>query len=108
DVTFIATANAVRLAGGVPVLADVDARTLTLDPAAFERAITPKTRAVVPVHVSGRAADMAAILKSAHEHGIAVVEDAAEAFSSRVDGRALGTIGVAGCLSFSPNQSLTP
>ena len=107
DVTFIATANAVRLAGGTPVLADVDERTLTLDPAAFERAITPRTRAVVPVHVSGRAADMAAILKVAQKHGIAVVEDAAEAFISRVDGRALGTIGVAGCLSFSPNKSIT-
>ena len=107
DVTFIATANAVRLAGGTPVLADVDERTLTLDPAAFERAITPRTRAVVPVHVSGRAADLAATLKIAQKHGIAVVEDAAEAFISRVDGRALGTIGVAGCLSFSPNKSIT-
>jgi perosamine synthetase len=107
DVTFIATANAVQLAGGKPVLADVDERTLTLDPVAFERAITSRTRAVVPVHVSGRAADMAAIAKVAQEHGIAVVEDAAEAFISRVDGRALGTIGVAGCLSFSPNKSIT-
>ncbi len=107
DVTFIATANAVRLAGGRPVLADVDERTLTLDPAAFERAITPRTRAVVPVHVSGRAAEMAAIVKVAQKHGIAVVEDAAEAFISRIDGRALGTIGVAGCLSFSPNKSIT-
>jgi perosamine synthetase len=107
DVTFIATANAVQLAGGKPVLADVDERTLTLDPVAFERAITPRTRAVVPVHVSGRAADMAAIAKVAQEHGIAVVEDAAEAFISRIDGRALGTIGVAGCLSFSPNKSIT-
>jgi perosamine synthetase len=107
DVTFIATANAVRLAGGTPVLADVDERTLTLDPAAFERAITPRTRAVVPVHVSGRAADMAGIAKIAQKHGIAVVEDAAEAFISRIDGRALGTFGVAGCLSFSPNKSIT-
>jgi len=107
DVTFIATANAVRLAGATPVLADVDERTLTLDPVAFERAITSRTRAVVPVHVSGRAADMAGIAKIAQKRGIAVVEDAAEAFISRVDGRALGTIGVAGCLSFSPNKSIT-
>jgi perosamine synthetase len=96
DMTFIATANAVRLAGGTPVLADVD-----------ERAITPRTRAVVPVHVSGRAADMAAIARVAKDHDVAVVEDAAEAFISRVDARALGTIGVAGCLSFSPNKSIT-
>lgn len=107
DITFIATANAVQLAGGTPVLADVDERTLTLDPDAFERAITPRTRAVIPVHVSGRAADMAAIAAVAQKHGIAVVEDAAEAFISRVDGRALGTIGMAGCLSFSPNKSIT-
>jgi len=107
DVTFIATANAVKLAGATPVLADIDERTLTLDPAAFERAITPRTRAVVPVHVSGRAADMAAIASIAQQHKIAVVEDAAEAFISRVDGRALGTIGLAGCLSFSPNKSIT-
>lgn len=107
DMTFIATANAVRLAGGTPVLADVDERTLNLDPAAFERAITPRTRAVVPVHVSGRGADMAAVAKVAQKHGIAVVEDAAEAFISRIDGRALGTFGVAGCLSFSPNKSIT-
>lgn len=107
DLTFIATANAVQLAGAKPVLADVDARTLTLDPAAFERSITPRTRAVVPVHVSGRAADMAAIVSIAQSRGIAVVEDAAEAFVSRIDGRALGTIGVAGCLSFSPNKSIT-
>ena len=107
DMTFIATANAVRLAGGTPVLADVDERTLNLDPAAFERAITPRTRAVVPVHVSGRSADMAGIAKIAQKHGIAMVEDAAEAFISRIDGRALGTIGVAGCLSFSPNKSIT-
>lgn len=107
DMTFIATANAVQLAGGKPVLADVDERTLNLDPAAFERAITPRTRAVVPVHVSGRAANMAAIAKVAQTHGIAVVEDAAEAFISRIDGRALGTFGVAGCLSFSPNKTIT-
>jgi perosamine synthetase len=107
DVTFIATANAVRLAGATPVLADVDERTLALDPAAFERSITPRTRAVVPVHVSGRAADMAAIAAVARKHDIVVVEDAAEAFVSRIDGRALGTIGLAGCLSFSPNKSIT-
>lgn len=107
DMTFIATANAVTLAGATTVLADVDERTLTLDPAAFERAITPRTSAVVPVHVSGRSADMVAIGRVAKAHGIAVVEDAAEAFISRTGGRALGTIGLAGCLSFSPNKSIT-
>lgn len=107
DLTFIATANAVALAGATPILADVDPRTLTLDPASFRSAIGPRTKAVVPVHVSGRAADMGAICEIARGAGIAVVEDAAEAFISRSAGRALGTIGDAGCLSFSPNKSIT-
>ena len=107
DLTFIATANAVRLAGATVVLADVDQRTLTLDPASFEAAITPRTRAVIPVHVSGRGADMEAIIAIARRHAVAVVEDAAEAFLSRRRGRALGTLGELGCLSFSPNKSIT-
>jgi perosamine synthetase len=107
DLTFIATANAVTLAGATVVLADIDPATLTLDPASMRRAIGPRTRAVVPVHVSGRAADMAAICEIASAAGIVVVEDAAEAFVSRHEGRALGTIGDAGCLSFSPNKTVT-
>lgn len=107
DLTFIATANAVTLAGATPVLADIDPAPLLLDPRAFEAAITPRTRAVVPVHVSGRGAAMADILAVAARYGIAVVEDAAEAFLSRQAGRSLGTLGVAGCFSFSPNKTIT-
>jgi perosamine synthetase len=107
DLTFIATANAVTLAGARPVLVDIDPRRLTIDPAAFERAITQRTRAVIPVHVSGRAADMAAICEIASRHGVAVIEDAAEAFGSAVNGAPLGTIGSAGCFSFSPNKTIT-
>lgn len=107
DVTFIATANAVALAGAKPVLVDVDPRTLTLDPASVERAITARTKAVVPVHVSGRAADLKSIGEIADRNGLAVVEDAAEAFLSRHRGRALGTFGVAGCFSLSPNKTIT-
>ena len=107
DVTFIATANAVTLAGATPVFVDVDPATLTIDPAAFERAITPRTRAVVPVHVSGRAAALESILRIADARGIAVVEDAAEALRSRHRGRCLGTFGRAGCFSFSPNKTIT-
>ena len=107
DVTFIATANAVRLAGADPVLADVDPRTLTLCPEAAARAITPRTRAIVPVHVSGRGAAMQHILALAHDRGLLVVEDAAEAFLSRVEGRYLGTFGNAGCFSLSPNKTIT-
>lgn len=107
DLTFIATANAVTLAGATPVLVDVDEDLLTIDPSAVDAAVTPRTRAILPVHVSGRAADMDAIGAIARRHGLAVVEDAAEAFVSRHRGRALGTIGDAGCLSFSPNKSIT-
>ena len=107
DLTFIATANAVTMAGATAVLADVSPHDLTMDPAAFEAAITPRTKAVVPVHVSGRGADLAAISAIAASHGIAVVEDAAEAFLSRANGRALGTIGAMGCLSFSPMKLIT-
>lgn len=107
DVTFIATANAVTMTGARPVLVDVDSATLTMDPEALLRAITPRTKAVVPVHVSGRAADLASILEIARQHGLYVVEDAAEAFMSKLDGRCLGTFGVAGCLSFSPNKTIT-
>jgi perosamine synthetase len=107
DLTFIATANAVTLAGGTTVLADIDRRTLNLDPGAFERAITSRTRAVIPVHVTGRGADMTSIMRIAKAHGIAVVEDAAEAFMSKKDGKQLGTFGIAGCFSFSPNKTIT-
>jgi len=107
DITFIATANATMLAGARPVLVDVDPSTLNMDVEAVRRAITPRTRAIVPVHVSGRAADMDALLQVAGSHGLAVVEDAAEGFLSRYNGRYLGTIGHAGCLSFSPNKTIT-
>jgi len=107
DVTFIATANAVSLAGAVPVLVDVDPQSLNLDPAAAERAITPRTRAILPVHVSGRAADIGAISDIAKRHGLLVIEDAAEAFLSRHRGKCLGTFGSAGCFSLSPNKTIT-
>lgn len=107
DLTFIATANAVTLAGATPMLVDIDPATLLLDPRAFQSSITPRTRAVVPVHVSGRGAAMAEIRAVAARHGVAVVEDAAEAFLSRQGSRCLGTLGVAGCFSFSPNKTIT-
>jgi perosamine synthetase len=107
DVTFIATANAVSLTGAKPVLVDVDPQTLNLDPAAAERAITPRTKAIVPVHVSGRAVDISAILETAKRHGLQVIEDAAEAFLSKHHGKCLGTFGSAGCFSLSPNKTIT-
>jgi len=107
DVTFIATANAVSLTGAKPVLVDVDPQNLTVNPAAAERAITPRTKAIVPVHVSGRAADIAAISEIAKRYGLLVIEDAAEAFLSKHRGKCLGTFGSAGCFSLSPNKTIT-
>lgn len=107
DLTFIATANAVTLTGATPVLVDIDPDRLTMDPAAVAAAVTSRTRAIVPVHVSGRATDMAAIDSIARQHGLAVVEDAAESFVSCHAGKPLGTFGLAGCLSFSPNKTIT-
>ena len=107
DMTFIATANAVTLTGAKPVLVDIDPATLNIDPEAAARAITPRTKAIVPVHVSGRAAAMEAVLEVARRSGLIVVEDAAEAFVSRHGTRYLGTLGHAGCLSFSPNKTIT-
>ena len=107
DVTFVATANAVVLTGATPVLVDIDAATLNIDPEAIARAVTPRTRAVVPVHVSGRAAAMDDVLAVASRDGLAVVEDAAEALLSHHQHRCLGTFGIAGCFSFSPNKTIT-
>ncbi|MFP4323559.1 MAG: DegT/DnrJ/EryC1/StrS family aminotransferase [Anaerolineales bacterium] len=107
DITFIATANAVSLCGAVPVLVDVRLADFTLDPAAVARAITPRTKALIPVHVSGRAAQMDALMSLAAEHGLVIIEDAAEGLGSRWGGRPLGSIGAAGCFSFSPAKTIT-
>ncbi len=107
DVTFIATANAVTMTGARAVLADVDPSTLSLGPEACERAITSRTKAIVPVHVSGRAGTIREIIKLADSHGLPVVEDAAEALLSMHHKQYLGTLGKTGCFSFSPNKSIT-
>jgi len=107
DVTFIATANAVSMTGAKAVLVDVDPATLNMSPEAFARAITPRTKAVLPVHVSGRAADLPSLQQVAEKHHIVLIEDAAEALLSRAYGKFLGTIGKAGCISFSPNKTIT-
>jgi len=107
DLTFVATANAVSLAGAHAVPVDVDARTLCMAPDALERAITPRTKAIVPVHVSGRGADVRSILAIASPRGIAVIEDAAEALGSRGGGALLGTQADAGCFSFTANKTIT-
>jgi perosamine synthetase len=107
DVTFIATANSVTMTGATVVLADVDAQTLSLSPSACEQAISTRTRAIVPVHVSGRAGTISDVLALAKSRGLPVVEDAAEALLSMHQGKYLGTLGQAGCFSFSPNKTIT-
>ena len=107
DITFIATANAVTLTGAKPVLVDIDPKTLNISPEAFCAALSEKTKAVIPVHVSGRCANIPEIMEIADINDILVVEDAAEAFMSKAHGRFLGTFGKAGCLSFSPNKTIT-
>lgn len=97
--TFVATVNVVLFNGLQPVLADVDSTTYTLDPEAFEAAITPRTVAVMPVHVFGQAADMTAIMAIANRHGLRVVEDSAEATGVRHRGRMVGSFGDFGCFS---------
>jgi dTDP-4-amino-4,6-dideoxygalactose transaminase len=104
--TFFATVEAITHAGGVPVLADVDAETGTISPEAFERAITPRTKFVIPVHLYGQAADMDAINAVAAERGITVIEDNAQALGARYKGRRTGSLGHAASTSFYPGKNL--
>jgi dTDP-4-amino-4,6-dideoxygalactose transaminase len=104
--TFIATVNAISLAGAEPVLVDAKDPWYTMDPALLERAITPRTRAIMPVHLYGQPADMDPILEIAARHGLQVVEDAAQAHGARYKGRRAGTMGVCGCFSFYPGKNL--
>ena len=105
--TWIATGMAPLYVGATPVVADIQPDTLCLDPAAFEAAITPRTRAVIPVHLYGSIADMDAICAIAARHGIAVVEDCAHAHGARWDGRGVGSIGDIGSFSFQQSKLMT-
>src|SRR5215212_8386075 len=105
--TFIATASAVVTVGAVPVFADIDPETLCLDPLDAARKISPRTRAIIPVHVGGRIADMARINELAKTHNLAVLEDAAHAWGSQSEGRGAGTLGRCGTFSFQVSKNLT-
>jgi len=107
DLTFIATANAVDMCGATPVLVDIDKNSLNIDPKYLEKVITNKTKAIMPVHVTGRSANMSAIIDIAEKYNLFVIEDAAEAFMSKSNGKCLGTFGITGCFSFSPNKIIT-
>jgi dTDP-4-amino-4,6-dideoxygalactose transaminase len=104
--SFFATAGCIARLGAVPVLVDIDPKTYNLNPAAVRDVITPRTRAIVPVHLFGLMADMDPVLALAREAGIAVIEDAAQAIGARANGRAAGTLGDIGCFSFFPSKNL--
>ena len=105
--TFVSMANAVVLRGAVPVFIDVDPVTFNLDPTALEAAITMRTRAVFVIHYAGVPPDMPEILRIAALHGIAVVEDAAQAYGSSRDGRPAGSFAPLACFSFHGTKNLT-
>ena len=104
--TFVATVEAIYYTGATPVLADVDPDTFTIDSAAFERAITPKTRAVIPVHMYGQPCDLESVCAIAESRGIAVIEDACQAHGARVYDRRVGSFGTAASFSFYPTKNL--
>ncbi|MFK2900942.1 DegT/DnrJ/EryC1/StrS aminotransferase family protein [Dyella jejuensis] len=105
--TFCATVNAILHAGHVPVLADVDPITQNIDPQAIEAAITPRTRAIVPVHFAGRPCEMDLIMAIARKHGLVVIEDCAHAVEAAFHGQPLGTFGDFGCFSFYVTKNVT-
>ena len=104
--TFIATASAIAYTGAKPVFVDIDPATWNIDPAKIEAAITPRTRAIVPVHLHGRVADMKPIMEIARRHGLLVVEDAAQAHGAEYDGRRAGGFGDIACFSFYAGKNL--
>lgn len=104
--TFAASANAVRLAGATPVFADIEPDTFCLDPEAVAAAVTPRTVAIMPVHLYGHPAAMDRIMPIAEAHGLAVVEDAAQAHAAELNGKPVGSFGVAGCFSFYPTKNM--
>lgn len=104
--TFVATAAAIHYTGATPVYVDIDPKTFTMDPAGLEQAITPRTKAVIPVHLYGQTADMDPILAIAKKHGLVVIEDACQAHGAEYKGRRAGSIGDMGCFSFYPGKNL--
>lgn len=106
DFSFFATAGVVSRLGATPVFLDIEPDTFNMDPSLIEKAITKKTRAIMPVHLFGQMADMDPIVEIARRHNVAVVEDAAQAIGSEYKGRPAGSIGDYGCFSFYPTKNL--
>ena len=104
--TFIATAEAITYTGARPVFVDVDEHTYTMDPAQLEKALTSRTKALIPVHLFGQTADLDPILSFARENGLILIEDAAQAHGAEYKGRKAGSLGAAGCFSFYPGKNM--
>lgn len=104
--SFMATAEAITYCGATPIFVDVDPLTYTMDPAGLEKAITPKTKAIIPVHLFGQPADMDPILEIARRYGLFVIEDACQAHGAEYKGRRAGSLGDAACFSFYPGKNL--
>jgi len=104
--TFIATAEAICYAGATPVFIDIDPKTFNLDPALLKAAITPRTKAVIPVHLFGQPADMSAIQAVCAGHNLLLIEDCAQSFGASINGKQTGNIGSMGCFSFFPSKNL--
>lgn len=105
--TFFATAGCIARVGARPVFVDIQPETFNIDPSKIEAAATPKTKAIIPVHLFGQTADMAPILAQARRRKLAVIEDAAQAIGARENGERAGAIGDVGCLSFYPSKNLS-
>jgi dTDP-4-amino-4,6-dideoxygalactose transaminase len=104
--TFVATAEAISYTGAKPVFADIDPGTFNIDPDSIKEKINKKTKAIIPVHLFGQAADMDTIMGLAKEHGLKVIEDSCQAIGAKYGGKHVSTIGDAGCLSFFPTKNL--
>jgi dTDP-4-amino-4,6-dideoxygalactose transaminase len=104
--TFVASVAAILYTGARPVLVDIDPQCFNINPAAIEAAITPRTKAIMPVHLYGQTADMDPVLETARRHGLIVIEDAAQAHGAKYSGRSAGTLGDLGCFSFYPTKNL--
>jgi dTDP-4-amino-4,6-dideoxygalactose transaminase len=104
--TFIATAEAISFCGAKPVFVDIDDHTYTINPDLIEKAVTARTKAIIPVHIFGQMADMDPIMEVARRHNLFVVEDACQAHGAEYKGKVAGSIGDAGCFSFYPGKNL--
>jgi dTDP-4-amino-4,6-dideoxygalactose transaminase len=104
--TFFSTSEVIDMVGATPVFVDIDAASFNINPSLIEQAVTAKTRAIIPVHLFGNPADMTAINMIADKHGLAVVEDAAQAFGARHETQRVGSMGNTGCFSFYPTKVL--